>query len=208
MPTSSSSSRSDGAAEPRVALGRATDPAWDALVRDHQVAVAEFATASAGIEAGEWSRPRVPGKWTPGQVAVHLLLAFDAATTELEGGRPMARRTTRWQQTLLRWTVLRRLLAGGAFPPGVRSPREARPLDAVVDQTVTISRFRDASLRFEAALATTLARNPRTRLTHPYFGGISLRQALRLSTVHVRHHRKQLPAGDRPADGGSERSYG
>jgi hypothetical protein len=125
--------------------------------------------------------PGWPPWWAAAACASGVVLKlsealFEAAGRELRDGVPMALRTTGWQRMVLRHTILRRLLRGGPFPGGARSPRETRP-PAVPDgepADLLIRRFEASAVELEGALAAAGEADPKRRLTHPYFGRLPL----------------------------------
>lgn len=167
------------------------DP-WSEAVAAHAAAVASFARAAEQVPGGRWAEPLGPGKWAPGQVVVHLTLAYDALLRELSGGAPMRLRTAGWQRLLLRFTIRHRVLAGTYFPTGVRAPREARPPEEVPERAAAVARLREQAEAFVAALEEA-RRGRRVVLTHPYFGGMDDVEGLRFCAAHLRHHQAQLP---------------
>jgi len=100
-------------------------------------------------------------------------------------------RTKLWQRVLLKVTMVPRILAGRGFPVGARAPRETRPALTSTDQGAAIA-FRDRAGRFEVAAAEAQSGRPRTRLTHAYFGRMSLRDSVLICARHIQHHQKQL----------------
>lgn len=166
---------------------------WNEAVRMHQEAAAELVEAARAVPAEVWQAPREPGKWSPAQVVVHLILAYEVVLRELAGAPGMAVRTRGWQRLLLRFTLRPRLLAGAPFPRGVRAPREVRPEEVREEQAETIARFRVLAGEFEAAVEAAQRQRPQARLTHAYFGAMSLEEGLRFFAVHLRHHQAQFP---------------
>ena len=183
---------SGGASAPRAS--RALPERWPELHREHREAVARFTDVAEAVTRDRWAQPLAPGKWSPAELTLHLALATEVMLRELATGAPPRVITTWWQRALLRWTVRPRLLAGAPFPR-VRSPREARPDGQSAEQTATIARLRARAAELEEAIDDAARTRPRARLTHPYLGAFSLREALRFSALHVRHHLAQLERG-------------
>ena len=171
---------------------------WPDLHRQHREAIEAFATTAAQVPPSRWTEPMAPGKWSPAELTLHLALAVEIMLHELATGERPQVITTWWQRAVLRYTVRPKLLAGGKFPR-VRSPREARPAGPPGEQGATIDRLRARGAELEAAIDAAARARPRTRLTHPYLGAFSLREALRFSALHVRHHLAQLQAAIAPA---------
>jgi hypothetical protein len=162
-----------------------------AALAEHRAAVREFSDRATRVAPGLWTRPPAPEKWSPAEVAEHLRLALEALGRQLSGGAAMRPMVPGWTRWLLRWQVLPRILGGGWFPGGARAPREARPRDPDADPAVAMRRLSEELARFETACR---AADPKTRVTHPYFGPVPLRELNRLLAAHARHHAGQLPA--------------
>jgi hypothetical protein len=162
----------------------------ETALQDQEAAVEHFADRAGAIPADDWTVPRAPGAWSPAEITEHLVLAFDVVAGEIEGGAGIRVRLGPVLRLLTRWTVLPRILAGRAFPAGVKAVREARPQGASHSRDESLDRLRRAASRFEAAAR---AAPERTRITHPFFGRLPLARAVRFSAAHVRHHAAQLP---------------
>lgn len=167
---------------------------WDAALDDHRAALAEFAARAGAIAGDRWDLPRAPGKWSPAQETMHLVLFFRMGAQELRGGAPPQLRARPWQRRLFRWFLLPRILRRARLPLGVRAPREARPPEHPGERPRLLDDMRAAAGDFERALEDARGRRPQPRLTHPYFGPIRLDDALRFAAVHTRHHAALLPS--------------
>jgi DinB superfamily len=162
---------------------------------DHRRAVGECAATIRAIPLGQWTVARAEGKWTPAQIAEHLRIAYEPVLSELAGGNGFAVRLPAWRRRVLRWTVLPFILRG-RFPKGAPAPREVRPEGFSASPEEAGRRLTERSEEFLARLAEAAGKGS-VRLTHPYFGKLSGLEVVTLLSSHARHHRKQLPAGDR-----------
>ncbi|HSN68322.1 MAG TPA: DinB family protein, partial [Thermoanaerobaculia bacterium] len=99
-------------------------------------------------------------------------------------------RTKLWQRILLRFTLVPKILRGGAFPKSARAPRETRPQMPEHGQAEAIARFQERAARFNDAASDP--RHTRARLTHAYFGRSSVTESMVLCARHIEHHRAQL----------------
>lgn len=166
---------------------------WARLLQDHACALRDYCIAAGGIDRGMWMTPIAPGKWSPAEITAHVAEAYRVLSAELEGADGMRLRGSRLQRLVLRYTILPRLLNGSPFPPGVRAPRETRPTEIIEDPALALSTLVSRAEHFTRNL-TERAATRDVRLTHAYFGRLSARHGLELSTAHTRHHAQQLAA--------------
>jgi DinB superfamily len=174
-----------------AARGASAD--WAGLLGAHAGALDEYCLAAGALDSTVWLRPVAPGKWSPAEITAHVAEGYQVLTAELAGAAGMALRGSKLQRLVLRYTVLPRLLTGKPFPPGARAPRETRPTKIIDDPVVALARLVERAAQFTRDLTENPDRQ-NVRLTHAYFGRLSARQALQLSTMHTRHHARQLPA--------------
>jgi hypothetical protein len=164
------------------------------LLADHAVAVSEFVARAGAIADSDWDAPRGDGKWSPAQETKHLALGYEAFARDLRGGTHLRLKGKWWQRRLWRWRALPRILATNRLPLGVRAPREVRPPERPGDRSTLLAELRANVSEFEAAIVNAEETEPRRRVTHPYFNTLSLRELVKLCTVHARHHTSFLPA--------------
>jgi hypothetical protein len=172
---------------------RAVSAQWAELLDNHARALDEYCLAAAALDSTVWLGPIAPGKWSPAEITAHVAEAYQVLTAELAGAAGMALRGSKLQRLVLRYMVLPRLLTGRPFPPGARAPRETRPTKIIEESVVALTRLVERAEQFTRDL-TGKSDRQNVRLTHAYFGRLSARQALELSTMHTRHHARQLAA--------------
>jgi len=158
----------------------------------HREAIEQVAVAVELQDPALWAVPRQPGKWSPSEIAQHLVISYEPALAELDGGAGFALVLPWWKRTALRWTVLPRIL-GGRFPKGAPAPKEARPRGGAASPREAARALRENAARFELRLVEAHAAGP-VRLTHAYFGKLTAPQILKLVAVHAMHHREQFPS--------------
>jgi hypothetical protein len=78
----------------------------------HRGAVSAFVDAARADSPAQWTTPRAPGKWSPGQVTEHVALAYEQSDRMLHGTFTGSAKPW-YQQLLARWLGL---------PPLLRSP--------------------------------------------------------------------------------------
>jgi len=167
---------------------------WSKAVALHRSAAARFADMVGPFDDATWSAPIAAGKWSPALITEHLNRAYEVMLGELDGGPGMQLRTRPWQQVLLRFTIVPRLLRGGWFPAGARAPRETRPPEVAGSHADVVARFKELAARFEASMTAERSRNPDARLTHAYFGTTRLAKSMLLCARHLEHHERQVAA--------------
>jgi hypothetical protein len=160
----------------------------DTLIAEFRQCTGEFRAQVLDVEEARWAVPRTAGKWSPAEEVEHVILALELFLDQLRGGPAMRVITTGWRRGALRWLVLPWILRTGRFPKGAKSPRESRP---------TGERSRERLLQrlsgAEAGLGEVIATGAQVeRLTHPYFGALTVEQVLLLTVVHTRHHARSL----------------
>lgn len=145
-----------------------------------------------------WLVPRAEGKWTPAQEARHLVLTYESFTADLDGSRRVAVRASLAWRLLNRAIGLTSILWFGRIPVAVRAPREVRPQMEDTPRDALLAELGDRVERFNVAFVEAWQSRPRWRVGHPRFGGLSLDHAIRLSSVHTRHHAAFLPGSHSP----------
>jgi DinB family protein len=165
----------------------------EALLRDHRAAVREFVDRANAITDSRWLVPRGEGKWTPAQETKHLILAYEAFSRDLRGEKGMSLRGTPFRRLVWRIVGLTSILWRERIPIAVRAPREARPDWEAAPRAELVPRLEACADEFNALFTSAWRTNPRRRVTHPFFGTLSLEHSIRMNSVHTRHHAAFLP---------------
>jgi hypothetical protein len=153
----------------------------------HHEAAQAFLTTARAVPPTQWSQPCAAGKWSSGQVAEHLALAYEVNRGVLHGDAPPMT-APRWLRPLIRRFLLRPVLRRGRFIPGSKSPRVFRPGPAPAAPDQLLDRLAGVMTAFEVDAAALGA----TTIDHPFFGRLPLSDFVRLQEIHTRHHRTQL----------------
>lgn len=164
---------------------------WPDGLRLHAAAVARFAATVRSVPDACWRTPPAPGKWSPAEVTMHLVLTYRHLWREQEGTLAIRVLPPPWRAWLLRQIILPRLLAGRPFPAGVRAPREVRPAGEPPDREPAVQELEAAAVGFGAAIDAAFRRGG-GHATHPFFGPLTLPQMLRFAELHTDHHRRQI----------------
>jgi len=166
------------------------DP-WQAGFGAHQEAVQGVVAAVRAVPKERWTVAPAAGKWSAAEVIQHLIMTYEHLTGEQEGRRAIPVLVPRWKAWTLRQFALPRLLAGRPIPPGVRAPREVRPVGDPLEREAAIREFERVTSEWEAAMARNLPMAS-ARAVHPFFGALPLPTMLRFATLHTNHHRRQI----------------
>jgi hypothetical protein len=167
-------------------------PGWEGARASHREAVALFVSRAHQVPEEHWKTARVPGKWSPAEIAEHLSLTYQHLMSELRGGPPARVKGSRLFRFAVRYRFLPKLLRDGTIPAGVRAPREVRPDRQAEDREAGLERFQALSVEFEEEITLRRASGGGV-LTHPYFGTLDPDRGIRFVDVHIRHHTRQLP---------------
>lgn len=170
-----------------------SDARLERRLADHQASVREFLERARAVPADRWLVSRADGKWTPAQETRHLILTYAAFMRDLrrEGhmqlrGSPLRRFI--WKAVGLSWIKWRKRI-----PRAVRAPREVRPAWEPAAAAELLPELVRLSQEFEALFTEKWHGEPGRRVTHPFFGEITLDDAICISAVHTRHHAAFLP---------------
>ncbi|MCL4865856.1 MAG: DinB family protein [Gemmatimonadales bacterium] len=164
---------------------------WAADLEAHRDAVRQVGEAARAVPPDRWAVPPAEGKWSAGEVTMHLTLTYEHLAGEQEGVRVIPVKVPRLKAWALRRFALPRLLAGRPIPPGVRSPREVRPAGDIRPAPEAIEALFQVAGRWEDAMVRNLP-NQAARSVHPFFGALPLPTMLRFVTIHTNHHCRQI----------------
>jgi hypothetical protein len=153
----------------------------------HRAVLDGYLATARSVAPERWRQPPAPGKWTPAQITDHLIRTYSVLVEELRGAAGVRVVTGRVQRSLLRLLVLPWILRKERLPRGAKAPREIRPGEGD-DPEAALAELRRRAEEFEATIAAAGA----VQLTHPYFGKLDARTAVRFCAIHTENHRKQL----------------
>jgi hypothetical protein len=165
----------------------------DARLVDHRASLHEFVDKASRLSGAQWIRPRAEGKWAPVQEARHLVLTYDALMRDLHDETRLRLKGTPLRRWIWRLFGLTTIMWRKRIPVAVRAPREVRPAEESTPATELLPSLLACGDRFETTFLEKLATEPKRRVTHPFFGGLTLDQTITLLAVHNRHHAAFLP---------------
>jgi hypothetical protein len=161
------------------------------IIPSHRRAVSAFADAARAVPPAQWTTPRAPGKWSPGQVTEHVALAYEQSDRMLHG--TFTGPALPWyQQLLARWLGLPSILKRGEFGKGpFQAPDFLRPSPSPLSSPALLARLEAAAHDLEGALAAASDARGGS-VDHPVFGRMALSDLMRFLVIHTNHHRPQL----------------
>jgi uncharacterized damage-inducible protein DinB len=168
-----------------------TDP--QDVIASNRRAVSAFVDAARAVSPGQWTTPRAPGKWSPGQVTEHVALAYEQSRRMLHGtftgpAKPW------YQQLLARRLGLPQLFKRGFGKGPFQGPDFIQPSASPPSSVVLLARLEAATRDLEGSLAAASDAR-RVTVDHPVFGRLPLADLLHFLLIHTNHHRPQLSAG-------------
>ena len=131
------------------------------------------------------------GRWTAAEILEHLTLAFTFNRTVIE--KVLASGELRTQPPRAVQKLARMLVVDIGYFPKVDAPEVTRPTRSIEPER-SLSAVREALAALDATLRRAEARfGRRARVaTHPYFGGLTVRQWRKFHWQHTRHHMRQV----------------
>jgi hypothetical protein len=163
-----------------------------AVIASNRRAVSAFVESARAVAPAQWTTPRAPGKWSPGQVTEHVALAYEQNRRMAQGtfGGPAK---PWYQQLLARLLGLPSLLKRGDFGKGpFQAPDFIQPGQSPAASATLLTRLETAARVIEEDLVS--ASDRRKMVDHAIFGRIPLEDVLHFLSIHTNHHRPQLSA--------------
>lgn len=162
----------------------------------HRSLSSAFLATAGAVPPAQWDLPIAPGKWTPGEITVHLIATYEVVLRELRGGEGMRVVLSRSKQLLAMVLAGWKILWFGTFPKAARAPRETRPA-AGLPKEEALARFRTMADEVSTAAGAAPAG---ASITHAYFGVWPATRGIIVVARHIEHHRRQLEARVGTAD--------
>ena len=165
-----------------------------AVIASKRRAVSAFVDAARAVSPAQWTTPRAPGKWSPGQVTEHVTLAYEQSRRMLQGTFTGAPKPW-YQQLLARWLGLPSLFKRGDFGKGpFQGPDFIQPSASPPSAVALLARLEAVTRDLEGSVAGA-SDSQRVTVAHPIFGRLPLTDLLHFLLIHTNHHRPQLSAG-------------
>lgn len=160
-----------------------------AEISDSRAALEEL-LATADAAAANWTTPRAPKKWSPAQVAEHVARVFDDAANMIEGKKHGFPKMPFFVRPVFRTVFFNKTVKSGAFP----TAKTFRPFDPVEGpETPAAARDRVVAAHERYMTACSAVADRDGTITSSVFGAIPVADYMRFTTLHTRHHQKQIP---------------
>ncbi len=149
-------------------------------------------TATASMRERDLARSRA-GKWSAAEIVEHCALACRGTARllqwHLDKGRRAQEEPTEKQQLMVR-----HLIGGGRFPPGLQAPPYAVPRG--MDPAHVLAFLHEILTALDEAVALCAERlGPGVTLgRHPVLGPLTGGQWCQFHAVHAAHHARQIEA--------------
>jgi hypothetical protein len=172
-----------------------SDRRWTDALDEHEQAVRGFRSLVERMPIEQWHRRRTSGAWSPADVTLHVVKAYEIGRDAAAGGPGMCLRVTALRAWTFRTLLLPVILSTGRFPRGAPAPREVVP-DPLEGSTLepgpAVARL-EQTARDAASGLRLLATQARGKgVVHAYFGLLTPLVALRVLSAHTRHHARAL----------------
>ena len=158
-------------------------------VSDSRVALEEL-ISTAEAAAAHWTTPRAPKKWSPAQVTEHVARVFDDAANMLEGKPHGFPKMPFFVRPIFRTVFFAKTVKSGTFPTA-KTFRPFDPVEGPATQAAARARLVAAHDRYLAACSACAQKDG--KVISSVFGAVSVADYIRFTTLHTRHHRKQIP---------------
>jgi hypothetical protein len=165
-------------------------------LRRHGEAIAAFIARARHVSPAGAARPRAPGKWTPIQEALHLVLTYRAFTAVFAGAPEFTLVVPPEKAAHYHRTVLPRILAGDWFPSGAGAPDRTQPGERDLTMPAALGQLQAAADEFHTACAAAAVSDATRMWTHPYFGPTSIPDLVGVLTEHAKHHARFLSSSE------------
>ncbi len=158
-----------------------------AALSENAKQVEHFIAALPGVR-DTWNVPVHPGKWSPAQVAEHIVLSYRETTALAGGDMSGFPKVPALLRPLIRSLGMKRVLRTGTFMKS-RTFKSLTPLAGPATPEEAAVQIRAAVGEFESSFKAL-----RGRMEHPAFGAVEPADYVRFLGFHTVHHERQLSA--------------
>jgi hypothetical protein len=137
---------------------------------------------------GNWTAPRAPGKWSPSEVVEHVAKSLEESSAMISGAPSRLPNLPFFLRPIVR-IFFNRMVRTGVIPKG-RTAKALQPMNAPATPAEARQRLEAAFAKFDRACRARAATSD--TVNSSVFGTVSLRDYVRFSDIHTRHHCKQM----------------
>lgn len=163
----------------------------DSALEAQRTAADAFESAVRAVPDASWNVPREPGKWSPAQVADHVVVSTRVARGAFAGTAGMAG-IPRFLRGLARTFYFDKVVMKG-FPRKGKGPPAFAPAQDPAPRADLLARLEEEVAAFEEA-ARTGRDAGRITLEHGFFGRIAIGDYVLFNARHLDHHAPNFPA--------------
>lgn len=165
-------------------------PDLEAALAAQRKAAEAFKATALAVPESVWKVPRAPGKWSPAQVVDHVGIASHVVVTVMQGRGdvPKIPKFLRW---LPRKTYFDPVLRKG-FPKKSYTTKAFVPPAEPAPRAALVARLETEIAAVEAE-ARAMAARGQASFDHTMFGTLAVADYVTFNTLHLDHHRTQLP---------------
>ena len=160
----------------------------NAVLDANRAAVRELVACAERCEKN-WTVPRAPGKWSPGEIVEHIARTFEESANMVSGGPSAMPKLPFFLRPIARM-FLHRMIKTGVIPKG-RAAKALQPRAVPATPAQGRARLEIAFDRFDRACRARAATSDSVAST--VFGTVLLCDYARFIEIHTRHHCKQMP---------------
>ena len=158
-------------------------------VSDSRAALEEL-LGTTEAAAANWTTPRALKKWSPAQVAEHVARVFDDAANMLEGKPHGFPKMPFFVRPIFRMVFFAKTVRSGNFPTA-KTFRPFDPVEGPDTPAAARDRLTAAHDRYLAACSACAQKDG--KVLSSVFGAVPVTDYMRFTTLHTRHHLKQIP---------------
>jgi hypothetical protein len=163
-------------------------PDLNAILVANRDAVNEM-LAAADTSGASFTTPRAPGKWSPSQVVEHVARALEESAKLVDGVPTKFPKLPAIMRPLLRIGFFNRVLKNKWFPKAKTNPA-LNPASGPPTPAAARVRLQEAASKFDRSCRAREGQ----KVASTVFGTVTVEDYARFQELHVRHHRKQIPA--------------
>lgn len=166
--------------------------ALDRWKHQHEIALQDFAARVRSVPPAAWFMEIAPGKWSPALITEHVAISYEVIE-QIALRKPPIRPQPLYKRWMIRFLFFTPTILRQRFPKAIEAPKAFNPKNPPQTPEAGAARILAAATKTISLLDALQLRGEK-HLDHPLFGPVSLADAVKLATIHLRHHIVQLPS--------------